>query len=446
MTHLIVRTSLSPPFSAGPGAPWSVETAIKCTGPSAMKSGSCYTSDPNNPSYSYIETGVYGPGHLYFWWKVSCYTSDSYLYLAGTGGPTGPLGTLASITGEVDWTQENVFIPPGYHILQWRYQQGTLSGGSNAGWLDGVAWLPTQPTLVVRGLDNGIYYREYNETSQAWGSWDSTPTGATCDSPAAAMFQNYLNIVVRGMDGTSLWCGIVDMEDPRIGFEGWWPLGGATMSAPTLISNGTSGSDSDVMCLVVRGLDNRVYYRLYDSVHGWGWEDWNVIPNGYTSDSPAAAMLGNELIVVVRGMNSNTLWYTKIRTTDNYQLKGWTLIPGATPSKPVLAPAQDLYSPSNMPTMLYLTVRGMDNGTWYRQWWPDDSPPSWGSWTRLLGATCDAPAASWWWTGFVTGNYLHFVVRGLDGNTLWNGTTDLGTFSGWTLMDGATPSAPTLAG
>ena len=93
------------------------------------------------------------------------------------------------------------------------------------------------------------------------------------------------------------------------------------MSAPTLISNGTSGSDSDVMCLVVRGLDNRVYYRLYDSVHGWGWEDWNVIPNGYTSDSPAAAMLGNELIVVVRGMNSNTLWYTKIRTTDNTSSK-----------------------------------------------------------------------------------------------------------------------------
>jgi hypothetical protein len=40
------------------------------------------------------------------------------------------------------------------------------------------------------------------------------------------------------------------------------------------------------------------------------------------------------------------------------------------------------------------------------------------------------------------------VVRGMDGNTLWNGYTDLtsSAFSGWTLLDGSTPSTPTLTG
>lgn len=435
---------------SGSGSPgyWQVETTTRWYGVSAAQSSPLSHS---SPSYSYIEAGVTGPGHLYFWWKVSC-GSDSYLYLDGlpSGGP--------SITGEVGWTLENVFIPPGYHDLFWKYVQGFLSGGVDAGWLDAVSWYPTWPTLVVRGLDNRIYYRGYDEQSQAWGGWDNVPTGATLDSPAAAVFENHfagtysdnqLNLVVRGMDGTSLWYGSVDIEDPRIGFSGWWQLPGATMSAPTLTANGQGGSTSDVMCLVVRGLDNRVYYCLYgydERDDSWGWYDWNVIPNGVTGDSPAAAMLGNELIVVVRGMDGNTLWYTKIQWTNNTVLKGWTLISGATPSKPVLVAAQDVNSASDTPTMLYLVVRGMDNGIWYRQWWPDGSPPSMGSWTKLPGATNDAPAACWWWTGFVAPNgpYLHLAVRGLDGNTLWH--TRWFKDNNWSLINGATPSAPTLTG
>jgi hypothetical protein len=111
-----------------------------------------------------------------------------------------------------------------------------------------------------------------------------------------------------------------------------------------------------------------------------------------------------------------------------------------------LVAAQDVYNPTDTPTMLYLVVRGMDNGIWYRQWWPDDSPPTMGSWTKLPGATCDAPAACWWWTGFVAPNgpYLHLVVRSLDGSALWH--TRWFQDSSWSLITGATPSAPTMAG
>lgn len=432
----------------GTGAAWSVETTTVWYGGSAAKSGSCYSSDPSDLSYSYIDTSAYGPGHLYFWWKISS-GSDSYLSLVGTGGPTGPLGTLASLSGpEQDWTLGDVYIPPGYHTLEWRYVQGVL--GSGAGWLDAVTWLQTYPQLVVRGMDNRIYYRGYDLTSQAWGQWDVTP-GATCDSPAAAVFENHLsgtytdnqlNLVVRGMDGTSLWYGSEDLEDPRVGFSGWWQLDGATMSAPTLTTNGTGSSPSDVMCLVMRGLDNRVYYRVYDSIGGWGWErDWNVIPNGATCDSPAAAMLGDELNVVVRGMDGKSLWWTVIRVTDNTVIHPWKLIDGATPSRPVLVAAQDPSNPTVWPTMLYLAVRGMDNGIYERWWWTG----GWNTWTHLPGATCDGPAAYWQWQGWAdTGNYLHLVVRGLDGSTLWHISWGQDTI--WSSIEGATQSAPTLAG
>jgi hypothetical protein len=187
------------------------------------------------------------------------------------------------------------------------------------------------------------------------------------DNPAVAVlnpgsyYDAESHIVVRGMDGTSLWHGIYDLTRGRL--ESWAKLDGATMSAPALTSNGT------VVCLVVRGLDNRIYYRVYDSIGGWGWGGWNVIPNGATCDGPAAAMLGNNLCIVVRGMDGNTLWYTEIRITDNTMLKSWTLISGSTPSKPTLVAAQDQISPvDDTPTMLYLVVRGMQNQIWYREW------------------------------------------------------------------------------
>jgi len=162
------------------------------------------------------------------------------------------------------------------------------------------------------------------------------------------------------------------------------------------------------------------------------WGSWNVIPTGTTIDSPAAAMLGNNLTIVVRGTDGSSLWQTTIRTTDNSVIQGWTLISGATPSKPVL-------TASTSTNTLYLLVRGNDNRIYYRSYTP--STNSWGSWNALPGATIDGPAAT------VIGNTLFTVVRGTDGSTLWSGDVDLGTssFTGWTLLSGATPSAPTLA-
>jgi hypothetical protein len=56
--------------------------------------------------------------------------------------------------------------------------------------------------LVVRGQDNGIYYRIHNESTSTWNAWEKLP-GATLDSPAAAIVGNQLHVVVARANVTS---------------------------------------------------------------------------------------------------------------------------------------------------------------------------------------------------------------------------------------------------
>jgi len=186
----------------------------------------------------------------------------------------------------------------------------------------------TQLILVVRGLNNRIYYRSYNCTSDEWEGWIVVPTGVTCDSPAATILANELHIMVRGISATnsSMWHGRLNLTTEI--FLGWTRLSGATESAPTLAASQTSNR----LCLTVRGLNNSTYYNTWN---GTGWEGWTVVPSGATCDSPAATIIGDELHVVVRGMDDYSLWHynTNLSTSAH---SGWTRISGATQSAPTL--------------------------------------------------------------------------------------------------------------
>jgi hypothetical protein len=115
---------------------------------------------------------------------------------------------------------------------------GTGAGNEN-GLLTGAEPVGEGATLfsVVRGEDNGIYYHIFNQTTNAWNAWEKLP-GATCDSPAAAIVGNQLRVVVRGMDGSSLWQGYIDVATDS--FSGWTHISGATPSAPELASGYTT--------------------------------------------------------------------------------------------------------------------------------------------------------------------------------------------------------------
>jgi len=117
-------------------------------------------------------------------------------------------------------------------------------------------------------------------------------------------------------------CGVVCGS----GFSGWTRLSGSTPSVPTLASNGT------VLSLVVRGFDDRIYYRNYEG----SWGEWTVLP-GATCDSPAAALLGNDLHIVVRGLDGNTFWHGYLADPSGPEsFSGWSRLSGATLSAPRL--------------------------------------------------------------------------------------------------------------
>ena len=284
----------------------------------------------------------------------------------------------------------------------------------------------TQEThLVVRGSDDGIYYRPYNSAEETWGNWIALP-GSTCDSPAAAVYDGKLYLVVRGMDGNSLWYGWINLADDS--FSGWTGLSGATPSKPTLVSYG------DELILVVRGMDNRIYYRFYGCISD-EWYDWIVVPTGTTSDSIAATVDGDYLHLVVRGMTGGLYHQQVVIPTIDYL--GWSWISGETPSAPVLA---SNYKDIGDDHLLYLIVRGTDDGIYLRSW-----DGTWNTWSSLPGGTNDAVGACIQPSRPNLDATLHVVVRGTTGG-LYHGTYDLNAYSfvDWTWISGETPSPPTL--
>jgi len=311
---------------------------------------------------------------------------------------------------------------------------GIFAQAGMQGWkLAGLPYVNASAYMFVQGEDDRIYYQGLNGTDWGLQGWNVLP-GSTVASPAAAMlWGNVTNgndtmfVAVQGSDGSSIWYGSMSLNVNSSNyntFNGWTQLTGATPSAPTLASNGT------VLSLVVRGEDNRIYYRSYI---GGSWGSWFVVPTGATVDSPAAAFLNGSLYIVVRGMDGSSLWATTMALNGTV-ISTWQQLPGATNARPALASLQDLDE-------LYLAVKGMDNRIYYIIY--SGSTNSWGSWSALpTGATDTGPAVT------VAGNEIYTIVQGMDGSSLWLGYSDGGTntFSGWISPNGATPSPPTLAG
>ncbi len=82
---------------------------------------------------SEVSTSITGPTVLSFWWKVSSEANFDTLQVAIDGV------AQATISGEVNWTQNLLNIPAGIHTVKWSYAKDvTSSAGSDCGWLDEV--------------------------------------------------------------------------------------------------------------------------------------------------------------------------------------------------------------------------------------------------------------------------------------------------------------------
>ena len=391
-------------YSSAPADPGPKIYAHYCPDNSWNESGITWN---NKPSFDPVATSYIEPPSFGFnIWNVK----EDAIKSLGNGNLTEVL-KWPNYTGGSDWAEAYFDSRHGYvsgSLLIKRFVPKLI-----------VEYSLTPAYLVVRGSNNGIYYRTYNVTTGAWASWN-TLSGSTCDSPAATIIGNELHIVVRSSTGTTLYHGYVNLDTNA--FSGWTLLSGSTPSTPTLTSNGTH------LCLVVRGNNNMIYHRLYN-VASHSWTGWSALASGSTGDSPDAALIGNELHVVVRSMSGSTLYYSRINL-GTAAFSGWTLLSGSSPTAPTLT--------SNS-THLSLIVRGANNRVYYR--FCNAATHTWDGWNALpTGSTGDRSAAAF------AGDKLQFVVRGSTGGTLYHSNVDLASaaFSGWSLLSGSTPSPPTL--
>lgn len=97
---------------------------------------------------SYLETIVEGPYVLNFDWKVSSRVGSNYLEFSINGV------VQERISGEVDWTAKEFFIPAGTQELRWTYSKtGDAGEYEDAGWVDEVVFTPfSDPELVLTSL------------------------------------------------------------------------------------------------------------------------------------------------------------------------------------------------------------------------------------------------------------------------------------------------------
>ncbi|MEO0017200.1 MAG: hypothetical protein RLZZ522_483, partial [Verrucomicrobiota bacterium] len=125
-------------------ANWLAQTTTTHDGTDAGASG-----DIADNGQSYAQTTLTGPGTLTFWWKVSSESGWDYLrFLVDNVEQTG---TLAKISGEVQWVQKTASIPAGSHTVKWLYDKDSIvSSGLDAGFLDQVSYsVPTGPEIAV---------------------------------------------------------------------------------------------------------------------------------------------------------------------------------------------------------------------------------------------------------------------------------------------------------
>ncbi len=279
---------------------------------------------------------------------------------------------------------------------------------------------PGTVELVVQGSNNQIYHR--TQTGGVWSSgWDS-PGGMTDAKPSCAVLDEVLYLVVKGIDD-SIWYASL----PLLGsgsWSSWTNIPGTTLQPPLLVSS----PGLNRMDLIVIGTDNVIYHKAFIG-NNWA-SSWDS-PTGLASGSASVVSDGANLFhLVVRGMDGS-VWYT-VFTFDlsNGSWGGWTNLNGIIPlTPPAVALTIDAVG------SLHLVVRGVDGGIYHKT---KILGGSWSqNWDSPGGVTGDTPAIS------PLGSGTGLMVRGEDGLIYFS--EFLGTaWSVWVHLSGTTTGAPEI--
>ena len=121
-------------FFSETAVPWRIDTANYSSAPGSARSG---TIGDNGTTT--LKTTVQGKGTLSFKWKTSSEQNYDKLNLYVDGS------LVTSISGSLGWaTYTRTITAEGSHTVEWRYtKDGSVSSGSDCGWVDDVVWTPT---------------------------------------------------------------------------------------------------------------------------------------------------------------------------------------------------------------------------------------------------------------------------------------------------------------
>jgi internalin A len=167
-----------------------------------------------NYQTSWLQTTVEGPGRLTFWWKVSSESNYDWFRFS--------VGAYSSrISGEVDWLQQTVNVPPGIQTLNWSYTKDSgVSGGLDAAWLAQVIFVPgiwleisggvtNMPgNLLLHAVPDSLYEIQVSTNLVNWSSLAVVVPTSTempfLDTTAATGVHFYR---LHGISPSSIWLG-----------------------------------------------------------------------------------------------------------------------------------------------------------------------------------------------------------------------------------------------
>jgi subtilisin family serine protease len=278
----------------------------------------------------------------------------------------------------------------GSPLQGFRVYRGTSSGGEGAtafATINNAGATTYDDTAATIGT---TYYYQVSAFN-AVGETRSAEVSVT----RAAVATSNVDVFAAGTDGSLLY---------RLGVTtapAWSSLGPTTVGTPSVVSDGAS------LWAFIRGTDNGLWFRRYQS---GAWSGWTSLGPTITSN-PAGVWDGSHLWVFARG-SDNGLWY---RMWNGSTWSGWQTRGPAIASTP---------SAVWDGTRLWVFARGTDSGLWYQQW----SGSAWSGWLGLGPSILGDPDA------VVVGSNVWAFARGAD-NGMWyrrNSGAGFATWGPWT--------------
>ena len=172
-----------------------------------------------------------------------------------------------------------------------------------------------------------IYCFPENSFAQAnWSGWKPIPVPGTTDVIPSALGTTNLYIFSKGINDQQVY---VEMKDHQTGqYSGNVVPGNFRTNTPLASCLGIDGSNTSLVYVFAKALNNHVYYNKVRSNSISQWSGWQEVSGGGTTDAAVTATnWSNTIYLFAKGINDRQV-YVNTGSPSNNTWSGWTLVPG----------------------------------------------------------------------------------------------------------------------